>query len=95
MADLKTAGKRFDKALTHLEASFSKWAESGNQSTADWTEERQSMQSELGTLKKDYANVSAECTELRQQNDALARVAGTVSDQLDATIGELAELLDG
>ena len=94
MAELETAGKRFDEALTRLESVLTKWSESGSQSAAEWTRERNKMQAELGALKEDYARVSAECTELRQRNEALGQATNSVSSKLDATIGELSELLE-
>jgi chromosome segregation ATPase len=94
MAELETAGKRFDEALTRLESALTKWSESGSQSAAEWTSERNQMQAELGALKEDYARVNAECTGLRQRNEALGQATNSVSSKLDATIGELTELLE-
>lgn len=95
MAELETAGKRFDSAVTRLERALSDVTRSGSQSAAEWESERERLQAEMVTLKEDHARVSRKCTDLQKRNEALRRVTDTVSGELDTTIHELAELLEG
>lgn len=94
MADLNAAGERFDQAVARLETALGKWVQTSSQDAADWAQERERLDAELGSLKDDHARVSRQLKELNARHDALRRVTDTVSGQLDATVGELAELLE-
>jgi hypothetical protein len=94
MAHMEKARIRFDEALTRLESALSNWSDSGSQSADEWGGERKQMQAQLGAIKEDYERVSDECVVLRERNEKLGKLSATVSSQLDATIGELAELLE-
>jgi chromosome segregation ATPase len=94
MTNLNAAGERFDKAVARLETSLGKWVESSSQDAAGWAKERERLDAELGSLRDDHARVSRQLKKLSARHDALRRVTDTVSGQLDATVGELAELLE-
>ncbi len=94
MANLNAAGERFDNAVARLETALDKWVDDSNQNAAGWAKERERLDAELGSLKDDHARVSRQLKELSARHDALRRVTDTVSGQLDATVGELAELLE-
>lgn len=94
MADLNAAGKMFDDAITRLEQALNTWSETSAQNAADWQQERQKLESELNSLKDDHARVAKAHKELQNKYETLKRVTNTVSAQLDATVGELAEMLE-
>ena len=94
MANLNAAGERFNKAVARLETALDKWVDGSNQDAAGWTKERERLDAELGSLRDEHARVSRQLKELPARHDALRRVTDTVSGQLNATVGELAELLE-
>ncbi|NQV21750.1 MAG: hypothetical protein HQ511_10075 [Rhodospirillales bacterium] len=94
MADLNAAGKMFDDAIARLEQALNTWSETSAQNAADWQQERQKLESELNSLKDDHARVVKAHKELQNKYETLKRVTNTVSAQLDATVGELAEMLE-
>lgn len=94
MADLKTAGQKFDDAISRLETALNTWSESADQKASDGQEERRQLKSELDRLKDDHTRVTREHQELQSRHDALKRVTESVSGELDATVGQLADLLE-
>lgn len=85
--DMETARKRLEHALKRLEA----MATSDEQVPDAMSE---AMVAEFGALKSEHQTLGQQLREMEVDYEALRQVTETVSQRLDATIGELKSLLD-
>ncbi len=85
--NVETARERLEQALRRLEEVATR-VEPGPDA------ESEAIAAELGALKNEHQTLGQRLREMEADYEALRQVTDTVSQRLDATIGELKSLLD-
>ncbi len=85
--NMETAKARLEQVLRRLEEVLTR-DEPGQDG------ESEAIAAELGALKNEHQTLGQRLREMEADYEALRQVTDTVSQRLDATIGELKSLLD-
>ncbi len=85
--NMESARARLEQALRRLEEVVTR-VEPGQDA------ESEAIAAELGALKNEHQTLGQRLREMEADYEALRQVTDTVSQRLDATIGELKSLLD-
>ncbi len=85
--NMESARARLEQALSRLEEMATR-VEPGQDG------ESEALAAELGALKNEHQTLGQRLREMEADYEALRQVTDTVSQRLDATIGELKSLLD-